>query len=52
MPWQWPVGAVCAFLLALITTPAGVLLPLGLWLALGSQRLPRPVPRRPREPAG
>lgn len=24
MPWEWPVGAACAFLLALITTPAGV----------------------------
>jgi uncharacterized protein len=24
MPWQWPVGAVCAFALALITTPEGV----------------------------
>ncbi len=24
MPWEWPVGALCAFLLALITTPAGV----------------------------
>jgi uncharacterized protein len=24
MPWQWPVGALCAFLLALVTTPAGV----------------------------
>jgi uncharacterized membrane protein YfcA len=24
MPWQWPVGALCAFLLAVITTPAGV----------------------------
>jgi uncharacterized protein len=24
MPWTWPVGAVCAFLLALTTTPAGV----------------------------
>jgi uncharacterized protein len=24
MPWTWPVGAVCAFLLALVTTPAGV----------------------------
>jgi hypothetical protein len=24
MDWQWPVGAVCAFLLALATTPAGV----------------------------
>ncbi|MGA2011128.1 MAG: sulfite exporter TauE/SafE family protein [Solirubrobacteraceae bacterium] len=24
MPWEWPVGAVCAFLLALVTTPAGV----------------------------
>jgi uncharacterized membrane protein YfcA len=24
MPWQWSVGALCAFLLALITTPAGV----------------------------
>jgi uncharacterized protein len=24
MPWEWPAGAVCAFLLALITTPAGV----------------------------
>jgi uncharacterized membrane protein YfcA len=24
MPWQWPVGALCAFVLALITTPAGV----------------------------
>jgi uncharacterized membrane protein YfcA len=24
MPWEWPVGAGCAFLLALATTPAGV----------------------------
>jgi uncharacterized protein len=24
MHWQWPLGAACAFLLALITTPAGV----------------------------
>lgn len=24
MPWQWPIGALCAFLLALVTTPAGV----------------------------
>jgi uncharacterized protein len=24
MPWEWPVGALCVFLLALITTPAGV----------------------------
>jgi uncharacterized membrane protein YfcA len=24
MPWEWPVGALCAFLLAMITTPAGV----------------------------
>jgi uncharacterized membrane protein YfcA len=24
MPWEWPVGALCAFLLALMTTPAGV----------------------------
>lgn len=24
MPWQWPVGALCAFVLAVITTPAGV----------------------------
>lgn len=24
MPWEWPVGAVCAFCLAMITTPAGV----------------------------
>lgn len=24
MPWQWPVGALCAFLVALVTTPAGV----------------------------
>ncbi|MGP0049194.1 MAG: sulfite exporter TauE/SafE family protein [Solirubrobacteraceae bacterium] len=24
MPWEWPVGALCAFLLALVTTPAGV----------------------------
>jgi uncharacterized protein len=24
MPWQWPVGALCAFLLAVVTTPAGV----------------------------
>ena len=24
MPWQWPVGALCAFLLALLATPAGV----------------------------
>jgi hypothetical protein len=22
--WEWPIGALCAFLLALITTPAGV----------------------------
>lgn len=27
---------------------AGVLLPLGLWLALGSQRIPRPRPARKR----
>jgi uncharacterized membrane protein YfcA len=24
LPWQWPIGALCAFLLALVTTPAGV----------------------------
>jgi len=24
MPWEWPAGAACAFVLALITTPAGV----------------------------
>ena len=24
MPWEWPVGAACAFVLALVTTPAGV----------------------------
>jgi hypothetical protein len=24
VPWEWPIGALCAFLLALITTPAGV----------------------------
>src|SRR3984885_9418672 len=24
MHWQWPVGAACAFVLALVTTPAGV----------------------------
>lgn len=24
MPWEWPVGALCAFALAIITTPAGV----------------------------
>jgi uncharacterized membrane protein YfcA len=24
MPWEWPIGALCAFVLALITTPAGV----------------------------
>jgi uncharacterized membrane protein YfcA len=24
VPWEWPVGALCAFVLALITTPAGV----------------------------
>jgi uncharacterized membrane protein YfcA len=24
MPWEWPVGAVCTFVLALVTTPAGV----------------------------
>jgi len=24
MPWEWPVGALCAFLVALATTPAGV----------------------------
>jgi uncharacterized membrane protein YfcA len=24
VPWEWPVGALCAFLLALATTPAGV----------------------------
>jgi uncharacterized protein len=24
MPWEWPVGALCAFMLALVATPAGV----------------------------
>ena len=24
MPWEWPVGAACAFVLALVATPAGV----------------------------
>jgi uncharacterized protein len=24
MPWEWPVGGLCAFLLVLVTTPAGV----------------------------
>jgi len=24
MSWQWPVGAACGFLIALVTTPAGV----------------------------
>src|SRR3954451_18475039 len=24
MPWEWPVGAVCAFVVAVVTTPAGV----------------------------
>jgi uncharacterized membrane protein YfcA len=24
MPWEWPAGALCAFVLALVTTPAGV----------------------------
>ena len=24
MPWEWPVGAICAFLLALVATPAGM----------------------------
>jgi uncharacterized membrane protein YfcA len=24
MPWEWPLGALCAFLLTLVTTPAGV----------------------------
>jgi uncharacterized membrane protein YfcA len=24
MSWQWPAGAVCGFLIALVTTPAGV----------------------------
>jgi hypothetical protein len=24
MPWEWPIGALCAFLLTLVTTPAGV----------------------------
>jgi uncharacterized membrane protein YfcA len=24
VPWEWPVGALCAFCLALVTTPAGV----------------------------
>jgi uncharacterized membrane protein YfcA len=24
MPWEWPVGALCAFALALVATPAGV----------------------------
>ncbi len=24
MPWTWPVGALCAFVVALVTTPAGV----------------------------
>ena len=24
MPWEWPVGALCAFVLTLVATPAGV----------------------------
>ena len=24
VPWEWPVGAACSFVLALVTTPAGV----------------------------
>jgi uncharacterized membrane protein YfcA len=24
VPWEWPVGALCAFLLTLVATPAGV----------------------------
>jgi uncharacterized protein len=24
VPWEWPVGGLCAFFIALITTPAGV----------------------------
>jgi hypothetical protein len=24
VPWEWPAGALCAFLLTLVTTPAGV----------------------------
>jgi uncharacterized protein len=24
VPWEWPVGALCAFVLALVATPAGV----------------------------
>jgi uncharacterized protein len=24
VPWEWPVGAICAFVLALVATPAGV----------------------------
>jgi uncharacterized membrane protein YfcA len=24
VPWEWPVGALCALALALVTTPAGV----------------------------
>jgi uncharacterized protein len=24
MPWEWPIGALCAFALALVTTPAGI----------------------------
>jgi uncharacterized protein len=24
MPWEWPVGALCAFVVALVTTPVGV----------------------------
>jgi uncharacterized membrane protein YfcA len=24
MPWEWPAGALCALVLALMTTPAGV----------------------------
>ena len=24
MPWEWPIGALLAFLIALVTTPAGV----------------------------
>jgi uncharacterized membrane protein YfcA len=24
MSWQWPAGAACGFLIALVTTPAGV----------------------------
>jgi hypothetical protein len=51
MSWQWPAGAACGFLIALVTTPAGVsgaLLLLLLPVQLSILRVPSPG----RDPRG